>query len=79
MVLTGSLRRRIVHSNRRRHRVSRCGKKKSENSCLKNKKCTWKVGRKRSFCRRSGNRKRRTFKRYNIFHRKRKSRRHRKH
>lgn len=76
MVLTGSLRRRILRSNRRRLRASRCGKRKTEKSCNKNSKCTWKVGKKRSFCRRTGNRKRRTFRRHNIFHR-RKTRRHR--
>ena len=76
MVLTGSLRRRVLRSNRRRLKASKCGKRKSKVHCEKNSKCTWKVGRKRSFCRKSGNRRTRKFRRYNIF-RRRKSRRHR--
>ena len=69
MVLTGSLRRRVAHSNRRRLRTSRCGKRKSKSHCLSNAKCRWTIGRKRSFCRRKGNRLRRTFRRHNIFRR----------
>lgn len=77
MVLTGSLRRRILRSNRRRLRASKCGRRKTREHCEKNSRCTWKVGRKRSFCRKSGNRRTRRFDRYNIFRKRRRTRRHR--
>jgi len=69
MVLTGSLRRRIAYSNRRRLNNSVCGKR-SEKKCTKNKRCIWRVGKKRSFCRTKTNRKLRTFKKKSIFYRK---------
>lgn len=69
MVLTGSLRRRIAHSNRRRLRTSRCSKR-NKVSCKRNARCTWHVGKKRSFCRRANNRRTRKFRRRSIFGRK---------
>ena len=69
MVLTGSLRRRIAYSNRRRLRTSRCSKR-NKASCLRNARCSWHTGKKRSFCRRASNRRTRRFKKKSIFGRK---------
>lgn len=67
MVLTGSLRRRILKSNRRRLRVSRCARRKTKQHCNQNSRCKWHKGSKRSFCRRANNRQTRRLKRKNIF------------
>ena len=66
MVLTGSLRRRVAISNRRRLRASRCGRR-NKASCKRNARCTWHKGKTRSFCRRVGNRRTRRFRRRSIF------------
>lgn len=68
MVLTGSLRRRVALSNKRRLRTSRCSRR-NEKSCKRNARCTWHVGKKRSFCRRAHNRQTRKLKRKSIFKR----------
>ena len=67
MVLTGSLRRRVLHSNRRRLKASKCRKVKTTKRCKELKRCTYAKGPKRSFCRRVKNRRTRRFRKRAIF------------